>query len=345
MIFSVLLVVRNEERHIGQLLEAVLNQDFSYQDYEIIVVDGCSTDRTPMIILEYLNRFPERIVSLKNEKMTLSAGWNLGIQHSSANHIIRLDGHSHIPNDFLLNNYKILQRVPEATCVGGIIQSVGFGFWGEVNSYVYSHPFGVGKSMFRIIKGEWEGYVDTVPYGAYNREIFNQVGYFDESLRRNEDLEMHSRIRSVGGKFYLSSSIKSTYFVRSSLSGMIRKSFADGRWTLVASRKEKGVLRSRHFIPFFSFMSGLFFLMFSFIHILFFYLLLTFTTMYMAGVIYSSFGIVKERGLKYFLPCIISFISLHVSRGAGSAYSVLTKAYWKRKKFSKYSNPSSGVEL
>ncbi len=43
----------------------------------------------------------------------------------------------------------------------------------------------------------------------------------------------------------------------------------------------------------------------------------------------SSWGMVKKRGWKYFLPCMLSFFLLHFSRGFGSAASYLSKHYWR----------------
>ncbi len=240
LVFSLLLVVRNEMGYIRRVLESILHQDFPQQQYEIIVVDGYSTDRTPAIVQTYQTRYPGRIQYIKNPQQTLPSGWNIGIRHAKGDYVIRVDGHSDIPLDFLSKTYEVIQRVPEADCVGGVIQTEGEGFWGEVNAYVYSHPFGVGNSKFRITKNRWEGYVDTVPYGAYRRELFQEIGLFDESLKRNEDLEMHARIRNNGGRFFLSTEIRSTYFVRNTLGALLKKSFGDGKWTMVASRRGTG---------------------------------------------------------------------------------------------------------
>ncbi len=311
------------------LLEAILNQDFPQDKYEIIVVDGESVDRSPEIIESFRKRHRDRIRVYNNPKKTLATGWNLGIQHANGEYVIRVDGHSQIPRDFLSSTYRVVQRVPSAACVGGSVETVGKGFWGEVNAYVYSHPFGVGNSKFRTTKSDWEGYVDTVPYAAYKREIFDKVGYFDETLKRNEDLEMHARIRNQGGTFFLSTSIRSTYFVRNTLSAFIKKSFSDGKWTMVASKRGIGVLRWRHLIPFLTVLVGLVLGIGAFFSPLAGYTLLSLIGAYFALLIYSSWGIVKKKGWKYFFPCMLSFFLLHFSRGLGSVASLFSKHYWR----------------
>lgn len=328
LIFSFLLVVRNEEDYIENLMESILHQDFPHHRYEIIVVDGESTDRTPELVALFVQRYPDRIRSYMNPRKTLATGWNIGIQHAHGRFVIRVDGHSQIPRDFLSRTYKVAQKAPEASCVGGVIESKGAGFWGEVNAYVYSHPFGVGNSKFRTTKGEWEGYVDTVPYAAYKREVFEEVGYFDESLKRNEDLEMHARIRRAGGKFFLSTMIRSTYYVRNTLPALMEKSFADGKWTLVASKRGIGVLRGRHFIPFIVVLATLAFTVASFFSSVAWYTFVALMGIYTALLLVSSWGLKKERGLKYFIPAMISFFLLHFSRGVGSAAGLMSREYW-----------------
>jgi len=332
MFFSVLMVVRNEENYIASLLDAVLHQDYPAEDYEIIVVDGHSTDRTREVVNQFITSYPSRIRMLMNDKKTLPAGWNIGIKEAKGRYVIRLDGHSHIPEDFLKNNREVIERNPSAACVGGVIESVGNSFWGKVNSYVYSHPFGVGNSKFRTTKHEWEGQVDTVPYGAYKREIFEIVGYFQEELKRNEDLEMHARIRQAGMIFYLSTKIRSVYFVRETLSGLIHKAWGDGRWTMIASTYGKQVLRIRHMLPLIAFVLGLTLLVGAIFLRSMMWFFIFICTLYLLLVFISSWNVMKlNSGFKYLIPTMIAFISLHVVRGAAS-FLGLFSAHFRKKK-------------
>ncbi|MDQ0338504.1 glycosyltransferase involved in cell wall biosynthesis [Caldalkalibacillus uzonensis] len=328
--FSFLLVVRNEEKYLENLLKSVLNQEFPSSKYEIIIVDGLSSDRTPDIIDKYIKLYPSRIRCFQNPKQTLPSGWNIGIKNSNGRYVIRVDGHCQIPKDFLAKTYAVIQTVPDAACVGGIIKTKGKGFWGKVNAYVYSHPFGVGNSKFRTLNTHWEGYVDTVPYGAYRRDIFDQVGYFREDLQRNEDLEMHARIRNQGGNFYLSTTIQSVYFARDTLWGLIKKSLGDGKWTFIAARKSEGVLRLRHYIPLLAFLSGLTLAMMSILSQTFLLLFLGLSMIYFLLVAVSAIKIIREHGWAYYFPAMLAFFILHLTRGLGSMLSFLSPEYWRK---------------
>ncbi|WP_035351826.1 glycosyltransferase family 2 protein [Fictibacillus gelatini] len=329
--FSLLLVVRNEEKYIANLLERMIHQDFDANAYEMIVVDGMSDDRTPEIIQDYVNRFPNRIKFYTNPKKTLPVGWNIAIKHSSGKYVLRVDGHSQVEPDFLKRYYSVIQKHPEATCVGGVIDTKGIGFWGEVNAYVYSHIFGVGNSKFRITTKEWEGYVDTVPYGAYKREIFDKVGLFNESLKRNEDIEMHARIRKAGGRFFLSTTIQSVYFARDSYKAFVKKSYDDGKWGMIASRDGKGTLRLRHLIPLVAFLFGVLLVVASFFFKPAFETLYTLAGIYFVLCVISSFPLIKIQGLSSFFAAILAFFSLHFSRGIGMTVGLCSPYFWRGK--------------
>ena len=112
-IFSVLIVTRNEERYIGHLIEKLLEQDFPNDKYEIIVVDGMSTDKTSEIVQHYIEKTLDMIKLFVNKKKTLPPGWNIGILASKGDYVLRVDGHTEVPNDFLSNYWDIIKKKPE----------------------------------------------------------------------------------------------------------------------------------------------------------------------------------------------------------------------------------------
>ena len=77
----------------------------------------------------------------------------------------------------------------------------GTGFGARLVAAILSSPFRVGHSKFRTSREA--GFVDTVPFGAFRREIFDRVGLYNEKLVRNQDNELNARIRKAGGRIYL----------------------------------------------------------------------------------------------------------------------------------------------
>jgi GT2 family glycosyltransferase len=70
-------------------------------------------------------------------------------------------------------------------CVGGILENVYENSTSQIIGAAMSSSFGVGNAHFRT--GNKSGFVDTVAFGAYKKEIFDKVGLFDEELIRNQD--------------------------------------------------------------------------------------------------------------------------------------------------------------
>ncbi len=79
---------KNEERHIGEVLETLQKQ--TCQDFEIIIVDSGSTDKT----LEIVKKFPVRLIRIKPEEFSYSYALNLGISKARGQYIGILSGHS-----------------------------------------------------------------------------------------------------------------------------------------------------------------------------------------------------------------------------------------------------------
>ena len=76
MKLSVCLITHNHEQFIAQALDSALEQQVTF-DYEIVVSDDCSTDRTRQIVIEYQQRHPDKIRLALPEK-------NLGVNRNLA---------------------------------------------------------------------------------------------------------------------------------------------------------------------------------------------------------------------------------------------------------------------
>jgi len=324
---SLILVVRNEIDYIDKAMKSLLDQD--YPNFELITVDGESNDGTYERLIEY-QKTDNRVKVLVNKKRYLSAGWNMAIREAKGEIVQRIDGHSVVPKDFVKTSVEYLFKISDAAAVGGPITTIGEGFVGKLISFVFSHKFGVGNSRFRT-ESNWEGYVDTVPYAAYRKEVFEKVGLFDESLVRNEDIDLHSRVRKSGGKFYLTSKIRSFYFSRSTIKGMVRKSLGDGYWTMHVLRKDKCSLSIRHLVPiiFVSTFaaSGLLTILNQSFGTIFYFLI----SLYFVSAIIASIDIAIKNGWRYFIFLPIIFFLLHFSRGLGSIRAVLSRDFYRKK--------------
>ncbi|HHE37231.1 MAG TPA: glycosyltransferase, partial [Candidatus Cloacimonetes bacterium] len=70
--FSIIIAARNEEKNLPQLLENLVDQNYPQDHYEIIVADDRSSDRTSLIVKEYIQKFPNlKLIRIKEETENL----------------------------------------------------------------------------------------------------------------------------------------------------------------------------------------------------------------------------------------------------------------------------------
>lgn len=323
---TAMIVVRNEERYIGRCLRSLLEQSYPKNCYEVLVIDGHSTDRTLEIAQKTVSGFsngaPVRF--LENPKLLLAAGWNLGIQQARGEYVIRIDAHGYAGENFIQYSVDTMLNVKDAVCVGGAMKTEAISEKGQIVADVLSSPFGVGNAKFRY--SQKAEYVDTVAFGLYRKDIFDKVGFFDETLRRNQDNDMHRRIREAGGKFYLNPSIESVYYCRDSIRGMFKQGYANGKWNMITFYKDRASLSVRHLMPFLfvcgilgSTILGIFWHIFWWIlaGVLLLYLFLGF-----------YFASQKTHKLSHTLVMPLCFLGLHISYGMGSLLSILSLPFY-----------------
>lgn len=247
---SALLVTRNEQDYIEIALMSYVNQDYPKDRYEIIVVDGGSTDKTLDIVEAIKEKYETdefKISIMNNPKHILASGWNIGIKAAKGEYVIRIDAHAKAYPDFIRKSVETMGNV-DAACVGGKLITKTIQGNNETISKVLSSPFGVGNSSFRV--SEKAGFVDTAVYGLYKKRIIDEVGFFNEKYARNQDLQMHSRIRKAGYKFYFNPDIRCEYYARNTVKKMIKQAFGNGKWNMVLLKEDRSGLSIRHLIPF-----------------------------------------------------------------------------------------------
>ena len=84
---SIIIRTLNEEKRLGDLLQAIGKQD--YQDYEVIIVDSGSTDRT----LEIAQQFSAKIIKIESRDFTFGYALNIGCRTSSGKYLVFVSAH------------------------------------------------------------------------------------------------------------------------------------------------------------------------------------------------------------------------------------------------------------
>jgi len=303
---SVIIPCRNEEKYIGQVLSDLIKQDYGIAKMEILVADAMSSDGTRSIINKTAEQYP-LIKVLDNPRRHTPVALNIAIKASVGDPIIRIDAHTRYEPDYIS---KIIEtfRQTGADIAGGPMRPVGDNVLQKAIAYATTTSFGIGDSRFH--DENYKGYVDSVYLGAWRRNIFGEVGYFDENLVRNQDDEFHYRAKSRGKKIYLDPEIKSWYYPRSGLGPLVKQYFQYGLYKPYVLRKIKSEIKLRHLVPV---MFVLYLLSLPFA--VFFPVWAVPAGMYALLDMYAS--LINRNTLQVKLASLIVFPLIHISYGAG----------------------------
>jgi glycosyltransferase involved in cell wall biosynthesis len=241
---SVILPVLNEETHLEEAVHSILSQDYQGK-LEVILAVGPSRDRT-LEIAQSISRRDSRVVLVDNPSGRTAAGLNIALNKSQSPVVVRVDGHAHIPNDYITLIVEILNKTG-AVNVGGVMAAVGTTPFERAVAGAMRSPLGVGASRFHT--GGEAGIVDTVYLGAFRREALVAIGGFDERFTRAQDWELNFRLRENGGVVYFDPRLHVTYRPRSTVKALAKQYFEYGRWRRVVSRRHSGTINYRYLAP------------------------------------------------------------------------------------------------
>jgi len=324
---SIVIPARNEEKHISECIKSILAQDFPSDKIEIIVVDGMSTDKTVEVVNRYVNNY-KNIKLVLNPKSITPVALNLGIINSIGEIVIILGAHSYIDENFVKNNVRNLEK-DEVSCSGGVVRYLEEDYVTRCISLATSCPFGIGNALYRYTTKEQ--YVDTVPFAAYKKSIFNKIGFFDEELVRNQDDELNYRVVKSGGKILLSPDIIFYYYSRSSLRKLWSQYRQYGYWKVRVIQKHKRPASLRHLVPMIFVLSLSITLLLGFFHPLFRYSFFVISIIYLIGDLFFSTALATKNSFLDIFCLPIIFPILHIGYGAGFIQGIVRFILVKRR--------------
>lgn len=307
--YTIVIPARNEEKYIALCLDSIVNLNYPKELLNVLVYDGLSDDRTQSIVKSYENQnFIKLII---NEKQSAPYAFNHGIENSNSDVLIILGAHSEVDPEYLNECNRAFTQDPHIGCAGGVLENVFEDSDSEAIGAAMSSSFGVGNVSFRT--GGNDGFVDTVAFGAYKREVFSNVGFFDSELTRNQDDEFNYRVIKGGFKIWLSKSIKAKYYVRASFSKLWKQYYQYGYWKVYVNKKHKSITTLRQIVPAL-FVSGV--IIGSCLSLLIPVLLYPYLLvlgLYGLGAIYAA----KKTKTKSIFKVVRAFLILHFSYGLG----------------------------
>jgi len=190
---SVVIPTKNEEEKIKRCLEAVFNQ--TVQPFEVIVVDGRSTDQT----VEKARKFPVKI--LYENYHTRAGACQVGVENAKGKFIAFTDADCIPERDWLENLVK--EFGAGIVGVGGGIKNIGEGLWEKSINLAMGTFLGSANSVQgRFFKDK--RYVKSISgsNSIYRREDISKAGGFDLWLSTAEDTKLSKKLLRMGKLLY-----------------------------------------------------------------------------------------------------------------------------------------------
>ncbi|MEO5876648.1 MAG: glycosyltransferase family 2 protein [Streptosporangiaceae bacterium] len=241
---SVVMPVLNEARHLADAVARITAQDYQ-GELELVLALGPSRDQTAKIAAK-LSAGDPRIITVSNPTGRTPHGLNIAIKASQYSIIVRVDGHSLLPTDYVRIAVEAMDA-SGADNVGGIMAAEGVTDFEKAVARAMTSKFGVGNARFHT--GGQAGEVETVYLGTFRRNALERVGGYDETFVRAQDWEMNHRIRQSGGKVWFTPEMRVTYRPRPDLKQLAKQFFFTGRWRRVVGREHQGTLNLRYLAP------------------------------------------------------------------------------------------------
>ena len=177
-IVSIIITNFNRCKFLDRAIRSCFDQSISREiETEVIVVDDGSTDDS----LKVLSMFDNNIKLIKHKKnLGVAAASNTGVNSSKGDFLLRLDS-----DDFLSKySIQILSQI--------LIENEEYGF-------VYSDHYRVDEKGFKEQKKKLTSNEDLFEHGAgvlFRKQVFNEIGFYNESLKNCEDYDFLVRVIS-----------------------------------------------------------------------------------------------------------------------------------------------------
>ncbi len=249
---SVIVPCYNEEKFIGKALDNLAEQ-YPSADYEIVVVDGMSTDDTRKVVEEFQQTHPELAVRLlDNPARNIPHALNLGIAAARGAIIARMDAHA-VPSAGYIRRCVEVLRAGNVGIVGMPcrVRPADETVAARAIALGVSHPFGIGDAKYRLSENDGSATqeeVDTVAFACFPKSLWQQLGGYDEGLLTNEDYDFNYRARVRGRRVVLDRRAHCDYFARATIAKLASQYSRYGAWKARMIRLRPRSLRLRQLV-------------------------------------------------------------------------------------------------
>jgi glycosyltransferase involved in cell wall biosynthesis len=250
---SVIIPVYNGEKTLKGCLDSVLNQN--YNNYEIIIVNNNSTDKTKDIIKE-LQKKDKKVKYLFELKRGRGAARYKGEINAKGEIILMTDSDCIVPKNWVEEMIKIIKNYD---AIQGFQEAISDDFWSKYKQ-INSEKKYENEDMKNPI-----GKIDTKNF-AIKKNVLKKIGYTSRKYFSGNDTELSIRLVKNNYKIRFMKNIKVKHFHADSLKEVFKKQIYRAKWTSIITKDNKDFLKKTDFLKdtcqtpwsFFKFFPGLF---------------------------------------------------------------------------------------
>ncbi|MGH8015429.1 MAG: glycosyltransferase family 2 protein, partial [Candidatus Zixiibacteriota bacterium] len=207
--------------------------------------DALSSDKTRQLAETFRERFGSFKI-LDNPARIRAAAFNIGFKNSEAPIMMIIDANTSIPGKDIFKSIVELFKSTDADCLCRP-QPLAPPDSSEFQmSAAYCRSSGLGHRPGMEIQDDYEGYIDPTASGCiYKREVFDKIGFFDESFAECEDIDFNHRLKSAGINAYLSQKLRQDYYPPENPKGFWHQMYryGKGRFRFAKKHNEYSIMQ------------------------------------------------------------------------------------------------------
>lgn len=198
--FSIVIPTLNEEKFLPNLLEDIKNQ--SFKDYEVIVVDGGSKDKTEEKVRNINNL---SINFYKVKKQSASFQRNYGTRKAKGEYVFFVDADIRIEKNFLKTAFDLIEKHEYLIYIPYILPDIKYQHYLAITK-LSNYAVEISQLTSKPLSNSGTMIV--------HRFLWKHLKGFNENMKLNEDHDFVERARSIGVQSYFARDLKIIFSLR-----------------------------------------------------------------------------------------------------------------------------------
>lgn len=183
MQLSIIICTYNSAGRLAKTLDSILSQNAD--DYEVVIIDGASTDGTAEIIKDYESKFNGNLRWISEKDSGIYNAMNKGVKMAQGKYLNVIGAGDWLEENALKNVYDFINKNPKADAVHGTLR-----MWDKDLRESY---------LFQTFQKDLKTQPMQHPALYYKKELHNKFGFYDESYKVVSDYLFCMKAFLLGG--------------------------------------------------------------------------------------------------------------------------------------------------